>query len=373
MGDVDELRRIEQELTPWVRQHVANPDASHGKCHVVKLRHLNVNREVQGDVGAFPVKNDSGTEGVIAPLLHQLADAAQRDADEVNQGVQTYAVYAYYTADRNYAPRKIFRVAPSSEAEIDRNITPSEPANPQGIAAQAMRHVEVMMRQMTVVTATQFQAMQVENKRLSEANERFSQQQIDFVMLFQDTMNMATERRLKERETEAKIAIKEEVLSKLAAIAPVVINRLAGKSIMPEEADPSLMLMSSMLESMSDEQQQQFFSMLTEAQKITLAEIMSQYEQKKSRWIKGRKNQVIGQKTGTPESPASPPETSLSPRRAEPEVVDVESVPMPLNTPLSQNLTAATEKPRDPVLKRFEEDSDNFMARFKNFLNKPSP
>lgn len=362
MGDVDERDRIERELTPWVRQHVAFPDRVHGRCHQVKLRHLNVNREVQGDVTAFPVKLDEGgEEDGIGPLLHQIAEAAQRDADDINQGVQTYAIYAYYTADKNYAARKMFRVASSAEAEMDRNLNPSEPANDKGLVAQSMRHVEALMRHMTVVTSMQFQALTRENQRLSEMNEKFAEQQIDFLTLYQDTMNQATTRRLQEKKEEASLAMKEEALAKLSALVPVVINRIAGQKVLPEE-DQSFMLMASLLENMPEEQQVKFYNMLTESQKMTLAEILAQYEKKKSRWLQDKKSMIVGKRNELP-SAASPAPASRE---------DPASAPLPTEMPLTQRmLQTVTEKSSDPVLRKIEEDGESLMSRFSDFLKPP--
>ncbi len=362
MGDVDELARIEQELTPWVRDHVAFPNRElHGRCHKVVLRHLNVNREVQGDVTSFPVKLETGAEEEFAPLLHQIADAAQRDADDLRQGVQLYAVYAYYDRDRNYAVRKLFRVASSEEAEMDRQISPSEPANERGLVAQSMRHVEVMMRQMTVVTGMQFQALQRENQRLSEMNERFSQQQVDFLVLIQDTLNEANKRRLAEKKEEASLAIKEEALSKLSALLPVVVNRIAGQKVLPEE-DPSFMLMASLVENMTDEQQQQFYHMLSDAQKMTLAEIFAQYEKKKSKVARG--GMVLGKKNELPTTTSV--DTSLV-------RTDVPSLDMQVKDRMA---SAETVKPNDPVLRKIEEDGDHLLSRmskFSDFFAKKPP
>jgi hypothetical protein len=375
-GDVDELTRIEQELRPWVHEHVIYPDTDlHGKCYKVTLRHLNVNRENQGDVCSHQVKLDPGAEDDgMMPLLHTVATAAQRDADDLNAGVQLYALYAYYEKDRNFAVRKMFRVAPSTEAEFDRQLSPSEPASEKGLAAQAMRHMEVMMRQMSVVSGMTMETQRRELARLSEMNERYSQQQIDFMILFQDTMNMATDRRLKERREEANLALKEEGLAKIAALAPVIINRIAGKAILPED-DQSLMLMSSLLENMTDEQQQQFLSMLNDTQKMTLAEIMHQYEKKKSRWIEGRKSMVIGKRNELPGSGTKKQATQKPPgepndvsgKSGKNDVVDAEA--MPTEIPLRDRLTAATDKPKDAVLQKIEASGDSFASRFKDFFS----
>ena len=148
-----ELGVIESQLEQWVRREVAFPDTKqHGRCSRVTLRHLNIANQAQGDVAAFPVKLEEGAEEEYLPLLHQIAEAAQRDANDQSAGVQKYAIYAVFPADKFYVPRKIFRVSPQEEDIDDRNISPSEPPTEKGLVSQLMRHTESIMRTSTVMS-----------------------------------------------------------------------------------------------------------------------------------------------------------------------------------------------------------------------------
>jgi hypothetical protein len=356
----DAMGVVESQIEQWIRKEVAFPDKKlRGKCEKVVLRHLSVDKKAQGDVGTFPVRLEEGAEDEIAPLLHQIAEAAQNDANDIRQGVQSYAVYAYFTIDRNYCPRKIFRV--SAEEEMDRSVEPSEGPTEKGLVAQTMRHLEAVMRSATITSSMQLQTMQRENVRLADMNERFAQQQVDSLILMQDLMNDATKRRLAERREESGLAMKEEAMSKLAALVPVVINRIAGKSVLPEE-DRSFMLMSALLENLTEDQQAHFYSSLSDAQKITLAEVLGEYEKRKSKWLEGQKKTILGKKNELP--PANPNGSS--------QALDAEIVTLPTELKMRDRMTAAQDSSKDPVLQKIEQDGNNFMSRFRDMI-RPTP
>jgi hypothetical protein len=351
MGPSDAKGVVEAQIESWIRREVAFPDKKLGRCDRIVVRHLNLEKKPQGDVATISVP----LEDEIDPLLHQISEAAQNDANDLKGGVQLYAVYAYYTNDRTYCPRKVFRV--SAEEEMDRDVSPTEPPSEKGLVAQTMRHLEAVMRHATVSASMQLQTMQRENVRLSEMNERSAQQQIDLMILMQDLMNDGTKRRLAERREEAGLAMKEEAMSKLAALVPVVINRIAGKPILPEE-DKSFMLMSALLENLSEEQQQAFFNSLSDTQKITLSEVLAEYEKKKSTWLEGQKKTILGKKNALP-----PPSPS-----GHTDAIDAVSVPVPTEISLRDRMTSGTDRSKDPVLQRIEQDGENFMSRFRDLL-----
>jgi hypothetical protein len=363
---------IEQQILPWIRENVAFPDLKlHGPCDRVVLRHINLERKPQGDIRAFPARAEAGgEEDLIDPLAHKIAEAAQGDADDINQGVQSYAIFAYYPSDRGFVPRKNFRVAPS-DVEMQRGLEPSEPPTERGLVAQTQRHLEVILRTTTVSNGHLFQTMQAEMRRLAEINEKFTTNQIEFMVLMQDLLDNAHGRRLKERNEEANLAMKESALSKVEALVPVIINRIAGKPIMPEE-DRSLMLMANLLENLSEAQQATLYGNLTDTQKIALAEIFSEYEQRKSKWMRREKELVgLGSKNGLPTARSS---DDRSP------AIDVYSTPsppqpqpMPLAMPLSERMKLPTRQSEDPKIKQIEADAQAFTTHFRDLLGKPTP
>jgi hypothetical protein len=348
---------IEQQLRKWVREHVAFPDVKlHGRCGKVVLRHLNLEGKPQGDVGAIATKIEEGAEeDGIEPLLHQIAEKLQGDADNVNQGVQTYGVYASYPSDRGYVPRYKVRVAPS-DVEIQRDFAPTEPPTEKGLVAQMQRHLEAILRTTTVATGHVFQLMQGEIKRMAEMNEKFAGQQIDVMILMQDLVDNTHGRRIKEREAEANLAMKESALGKLEMVAPVLLNRLAGKQIFPEE-NRSLMLMAQLLETMSPEQQAAFEGGLTQGQKIALAEVLHNYEEGKSKWIQTEKKTIT---LNSKNHPPSSQKTGDAPVE--------QTLPMPTALSLRERLKLTARPSDDPQIQKIEQDAQAFSNRFRDML-----
>jgi hypothetical protein len=345
--DSEELGLIRSQIEDWVKKNVAFPDLKmHGKCHKVVLRHLTVDRKVQGDVKAFPVRLEEGSEDELLPLLLGISEAAQRDADSLNQGLQRYALYAHYSQDAHYTPRKVFTVSPAAEEEVERGVDPTEPPTEKGLVSQTMRHLEAVMRTATLSTSTMMQAQLGEIRRLTELNERFMTQQVDFMVLLQDTLDGSHRRRLDERSEEANLAMKESAMSKLEALVPVIINRLAGKPVLPEE-DKSFMMMSALLENLTDEQQAALMTTLSDDQRLVLAEVLAAYEQKKSRWLQGQKQQVLASSPTTPTAPALP------------------AVPLPTTMTLKERISSLPEESPDPHVRRLEADAQAFTDRMR--------
>lgn len=391
-GDESDKGFIEQQIVGWLRSHVFFADKDlHGDCNKITLRHLNIERKPQGDVQTFQVRAGEEDDNLL-PVLHAICDAAQKDANDLSAGIQTYALYAFFPKDLSYSPRKLFRVN-SADAEIERDIAPSEPPTEKGLVAQTMRHMESIMKTSAVSLGYLVNSQQAEIRRLAEMNEKFSQQQIDFMVLLQDTMDHSHQRRLAEKETEVGIAIKESAISKLEALIPVIINRLAGQEVLPTE-DRSFMLMGTLLENMTADQQRTLLTTLSDPQRIALSEILSEYEKKKSKFIEGQKETIraLGKKNALPTddpptkislAPQTPkrisavPAKSVETKPSGGKPADNEDLLVPeseaVSIPIFRTLRERIDNPtpvlnKDPQLAQLERDASAFTSRFRDFL-----
>jgi len=362
--DAGQLGMIEKVLEPWFRRNVAFPDVQrHGRCDLLILRHLNLAKQPQGDVGTFHVKLEEGAEGEFSQVLTEVADAAQQDADDVNQGVQTYALYAQFPQDKNYVPRKVFRVA-ARDVETERDLSPSEPADARGLVAQTMRHLEVTQRTSMVMYTELMRAQQQQIERLSSMNEKFADQQIDFLVLVQDLLDNRHKRRLAEKESEVGLALKETAMSKLDVLLPIVVNRLAGKQVLPED-NGSLMLMGSLIENLDEPQQLAILNSLSDAQKMAFAEVIATYEKQKGKWMRGQKQIALGSTNALPQNldaASAPPSQNI----------DVASAPLPLSMTLRERMSASNDETKDPQLQKIEDDAARFGNHFRDLLQKPT-
>ena len=241
-----------------------------------------------------------------------------------------------------------------------------------------MRHLESVMRTNAVSLGVVLQTQQREMQRLSEQNEKFSQQQIDFMVLLQDTMDNAHRRRLDEKTTELNNAIKESAVAKLEALVPVILNRIAGEKVLPAP-DGSFMLMAHFLEGLSKEQQLGFFNSLTDVQKMTFAEVLSTYEKNKAKFASEQQgqpsSQPLGTKNGLPPPPGPNGQRQIAPSTTEPDsplVQEGDAKPIPMLMGIRDRLDHPTPVAnKDPIIQKYEEDTAAFMSRFRERLQGP--
>lgn len=334
----------EQQVRDWV---TARAIADENQCEKLVLRHLTMESRPQGDVVEVPVMLDEGLPVKDADAIaRQVVDAAQADANNIGGSVQMYALYAYYKKNPDYTPRKVFRISP--ESELDRDVSPSEPPTDKGLASQAMRHLEGVMRVSVQSQGYLFSMMERQLQRLQDKDERNGQQQVDMMLLVQEVLDGSHGRRLKERKEEAVLNMREDALEYLKVAAPILLNRLAGKPLFPEK-NKSFMLMASLLENLRPEQQAFLRDGLDPAQMSVLAEILAEYEKDKAAF-QGKEGQPdLGM--GRNEMPPNPGGE------------EVPNSPKMFQKVRDKIQSGEDEPSRDPIIRRLEQIGADFAGR----------
>ena len=272
---------IENQIKNWVRQHVCQVDPEHGKCKKVVIRHLNIDKKPQADVHTINIASDPAFEGteIADKIISEISDHAQQDANDMKSGVQTYGLYAYYTKSINYVPRKVFRVPAEEDFEPDGG--PSEPPTEKGILQQLMRHNEINSKNSLVAMGYIMQTFQKEINEQRSMNKTFMSQQVDTMLLLQETMNDHHKRRTDEKKSEMEMTVYEGIFEHLKIILPIVANKLAGKEIFPAKMERELYVLASFLENLDPKQQTALRDMLSPQQLTMLAELLGMYEERK--------------------------------------------------------------------------------------------
>lgn len=357
---LDNLGMISQQIDPWLRKQIVFKDKVHGNCKQILLRHLGIDRKVQGDVAAFPVRLEVGSED-LDPLVTEICQAAQRDADEIQQGIQNYALFAQFE-DLNYMPRKMFRVAAVNEG-FERDLSPSEPPTDKGLVSQHMRHTESMVKIALTSIGAVTELTQRENRRLAEQNEKYAVQQIDFMLVLQKLMDNAHERRLKEKEREFNVGLKQEALEKVSSLIPIIANRIAGQNLLPT-TDPSFMMMAGLLENLTPKQQMDMLDMLDPAQKVLFGEMLAEYEKKKDKVMGKSPNLLagsVGKKNALPTSEKK--QIAASP----------DDAPEPMFKSVEDRMKEApTIMAGDDVIQDMEQFARDFASRFQETMKPPT-
>lgn len=277
---------IENQIRDWVRKNVCLIDKDNGRCHKLVIRHLTVDKKPDADVQSMQLSGDPSVEGleIVERVILDVADAAQRDANDLG-GIQSYALYAYYTTNKTYVPRKIFRVAAEDEVDREREGI-SEPPTEKGLTAQLMRHNEINTKNSLVAMGYILQTFQKEIGQQREQNRIFLNQQIDMTILVQEVLNDSSKRRIEEKSAEIQVSMIEGVFEHLKVGLPILINRLAGKDVMPAKMDRELYMMATLFEGLAPEQQAEMMNMLRPEQLSILAEILGMYEERKHKFMK---------------------------------------------------------------------------------------
>ena len=362
----DDKGVIAQQIESWIRQNVTLQKGDHGYCNRILLRHLSVDRKVQGDVSSFSVT--AGTpEDELPPLINAICEAAQKDADDLNSGIQHYALYAQFPDSLTYQPRKIFRVAAANN-DFERDLAPSEPPTDKGLLSQLMRHTEAYAKTLTVSQGYVTETLRRENQRLSDLNEKYAGQQIDFMILMQSTLDRSHARRLNEAKEEVGIALKREAMNKLSPILAVIANKIAGQTVFPV-TDPSFVLMGQLLENLSEEQQSILLKSLDPAQQVLLAEILGEYEKKKATEINPRPSLLskipFGQENNLGDFSGSNEGSGDAPQKA---------IAAPGQSPKTASLFRSIEErmkeqpgllANDEIIRDMEKNAKDFADRFR--------
>lgn len=303
----DEKGLIERQIVDWVRRNVCLVDRENGRCNKIVLRQLSVDNKPVADVHTANLPGDPAVEGteISDRVILEISDAAQRDADDVG-GIQKYAIYAYYLGNKNYVPRKIFRVAAQEEVEREREGT-SEPATEKGLMSQLMRHNEVNMKNSMVSMGYILNTFQREIQQQRDQNKIFLNQQVEMTLLVQEVLDNSSKRRIEEKRAEMQSSMLEGVFEHLKIGLPILFNRLAGRDVFPAKMERELYMMASLFEGLSQEQQAEISNMLRPEQLSLLAEILGMYEERKHKYLKKHGEETEPEETGKggSEKPAS--------------------------------------------------------------------
>src|SRR3954468_24522507 len=249
-----------------------------------------LSRTLEGDsVDRLVIRHDTGAEvaamrgdeggafesgdGPVDELTAGIAERVLEDAIGLG-GVQRYIVTAYGPA------QVISRVPLRGNADASGagrqpgDPIDSEPATERGLLTQTMRHLEISERTHATVVANIF-AMQ--SRMLREKDERIAhleERHWETVIAAEQLVSDHHGRQLENRAADQKAEAMREVLGTFLQLAPTAVNKLAGKSILPEKTSPALVGLRALVGSMKAEQLEAFKFVLSPAQLETFTEIV---------------------------------------------------------------------------------------------------
>lgn len=246
--DRGELRSTIAEWQAEVYPEASEDDGGGGLA-VIVLRRSGARRDAQ--LLLCPVREDSTAE----TLAHRIATVAERYADSTAPGfLVALEVCAFY--GKEALPRVIHHIGIRGQEGEDEQGGAS--GMPGGKATDIVRFMQVHAAG-TLHAAEQKdrRATNLVMDALDGAYKRIKDLESQVVQLFDANMRLAdnaTEREAKVIVAKASAEIRREAGKLAMGLAPTVVNRLAGRQIMPEGLHPMLATLSQLTMDISEDE-----------------------------------------------------------------------------------------------------------------------
>jgi hypothetical protein len=172
----------------------------------------------------------------------ELSDVFNHKANSFAQdlpGAQTFCMAACFEGETNPLARHPFVVAPQS---TDFGSLTTEQPTDKGIVQQSMRHLEVRHTQADRIQTHAIDSLLEMNRMTTSENRDLRREVMD---AFKGMREMFLARLTEEHEMkmkEVKAQREQEMLTKLLEYAPVLLNSLTGKEVIPQPKVDSILI-----------------------------------------------------------------------------------------------------------------------------------
>jgi uncharacterized protein YidB (DUF937 family) len=232
------------------------------------------------------VFNEDSKSIVVEDLAEELFQTAVADGEE-HDGPTKYTVLAYY-GGQEYPSGRCPATTILSAKRSDGDYQETEPANGRGFAAQQMRHNEALMRMLVGSANTQSQHTIRALEKAYSRIEGLEEERGGLLEVFERLQQNSHERELENRDQDARLRNREDMLEQLKVLLPTVVNKLSGQKLLPEKTTPRDEIVHNLLASLNSDQLSTIQAMLTPAQLAGFAELY-EAEAKKAEGKKTKK------------------------------------------------------------------------------------
>lgn len=260
-----------KKFEAWLRRHLYN-ERDEKRCSRFVLHHMGATGKLGSEV--FTIPADIPEERIEA-TAEEVFEAGEGDASGIGGGLQTYVVLAFYGDNKKHNGRFTFR-ARGDEDDWDDGGETTEPPTTQGAMAQSMRHTESIMRTSTAAMGSSFQGLQHMVTQQSQIIADFMDDRFKTAELIESLTTAKHERELELLREARKDETQKQLLENFKPMIPVVMNKLAGKKMLPE-ADPQSMMLKELFKTMKPEQLATIQGALTPQQAMIVLSLANNY------------------------------------------------------------------------------------------------
>lgn len=271
-----------RKFIEWTRRMVFSDAEENGHVTRFAVRHMQAGNKVGGEVGSVKAKGDIESDD-IEPLVSAIENICISDAEGLG-GHQRYMVQPTFHKTGVGAARFIVAIHANDPTENEQ--LGSEPPTHEGIATQMMRHTEALMRIHVNAPGMIIQQLQRIIARQQDQLSDYEEQRLKQFALVEDLTNRKAERDMEMEKAAQRAKITGEFADKVMLLLPAAVNRITGKSILPETVTPESMFIKDFMKSISPEQMNALSTVFKPEQLIPLLQFyqkMQEEEQQKTK------------------------------------------------------------------------------------------
>lgn len=274
------------KLLPWLKRATMQISEELGPVRRAVLRHMKQDMTAGGDVATtfFDIEEEGDTPSPdkIEECCDELITAMQNDAEGMPRALIRYGVFCYYKKDPGSVSRIVLNIQGGKESDLlseDDGLGGEDPTSKGGHLAQAYRHTEGVLKMALKMSEFTIGTLRQENERLATSHNKMAEAQIKNMGLIQGLLNDDNRRRLDEKEAEMKMAAMSDMLDKAKLLAPHVVNKLAGRNLLPASQSEDEVALRSLVETMDEDQLNNLAGILKPEQMMVVLGLMEKIAQ----------------------------------------------------------------------------------------------
>jgi hypothetical protein len=257
-------------LLPWLKKAFFEKKDNDGALSRLELRQV-VHGSADTVVETWNYNEDT-PKANIDELASEIAQRAQSDCDETFDGPTQYTVLSFhggtdFPSGRSPGARMLSRTRSTGDIEE------TEPPTTKGFAAQQMRHNEALFRISMVNTEHQRQHDRKLLEMYQHRMEQLEERHFTSLHFIEEMLSERVKREIEGMEAKEGMVRKREAWNSAKILFPTVVNKLAGKTVMPVTTTPETEIARRLMESLTPEQVAKLQPILTTEQIIGLGQL----------------------------------------------------------------------------------------------------
>lgn len=271
----------DKKFQAWLHAQIFSKKED-GACSMLVVHHMA--GKASSDVARLKVPKpesirEADTEETVLLLAEQAWELAQNDANGIGEGVQKYAIQAWFEGNAEKPlSRYTLRFGQEDDEEGNDDASVSEPPNKTGLVAQAMRHSEAFARIGTQASIHQLSMQQRTIESQQRLIEELTKDKLQYLRDAEELASQKHQRDLEMKEKEASLKLKTEALERVTNYFPLIAQKLFGRKALPAGDGKTTPTIKQFLQSLTLEQMEKARGVLDESQIALLAEMMMEQQ-----------------------------------------------------------------------------------------------